>query len=145
MDQSEHFYSWVVAGFHIGAVAGSLGAALLLKFLPYRYCFLLSLSIGALGNLLYVLGNPSQAWFTLIGRLVIGLCYGCSLSLQYAYLGETGTEEESGSQQQNTKPRKTLKDKLFLIYNFASNASYMFAPGKFVSVFDDNQVDCCGT
>ena len=67
------------------------------------------------------------------------------LSLQYAYLGETGTEEESGSQQQNTKPRKTLKDKLFLIYNFASNASYMFAPGKFVSVFDDNQVDCCGT
>ena len=132
MGQSEQFYAWVVAGFHIGAVTGSLVAAPLLKVLPYRYCVLLSLSLGGLGYLLYALGNPSLAWFTLIGRLLAGLSFGCCISLQLAYLGETGTEEQPGGQQQNTKPRKTLKDKLFLIYTFANTSSYMFAPGTFV-------------
>ena len=127
MDQSESFYAWVVSGFYIGAVAGSLGAAPLLKLLPYRYCFLLSFSLGILGNILYALGAPSRAWFVLVGRLLSGVTYGLVLSLQLAFIGETAIEDIA--QPQDTKPRKTLKDKLFLFYSFVNASSYMFGPG----------------
>ena len=127
MDQSESFYAWVVSGFYIGAVAGSLGAAPLLKLLPYRYCFLLSFSLGILGNILYALGAPSRAWFVLVGRLLSGVTYGLVLSLQLAFIGETAIEDIA--QPQDTKPRKTLKEKLYLFYSFVNASSYMFGPG----------------
>ena len=127
MDQSESFYAWVVSGFSIGAVAGSLGAAPLLKLLPYRYCFLLSFSLGIFGNILYALGAPSRAWFVLVGRLLAGVTFGLVISLQLAYIGETAIEDVA--QPHDTKPRKTLKDKLFLFYSFVNASSYMFGTG----------------
>lgn len=129
MDQSESFYAWVVSGFSIGAVTGSIGAAPLLKLFPYRYCFLFSFSLGIFGNILYALGDPSQAWFVLVGRLLTGVTFGLVISLQLAYIGETAVEDIA--QPQNTKPRKTLKDKLYLSYSFVNASSYMFGPGTY--------------
>ena len=127
MDQSESFYAWVVSGFSIGAVTGSIGAAPLLKLFPYRYCFLFSFSLGIFGNILYALADPSRAWFVLVGRLLTGVTFGLVISLQLAYIGETAIEDVA--RPQNTKPRKTLKDKLYLSYSFVNASSYMFGPG----------------
>ena len=139
LGQSESFYSVAVTMFSIGEVVGALGAGKILQLFHYRQCFLCGLFLCVAGYLLYALTNAMHFWMILVARFVIGISASSLRAFEIAYIGETAEQEAAKQHQPEQKQhsgagrckrsKKTLKEKLFVIYSFASTLSFLIGPG----------------
>ena len=125
LGQSELLYSWAVAIYYFGEVAGAVIMGILVRHLPFWYALLIGLPTSPLGYFLYLTATTGQA--LLLSRLLIGTMAGIVPTIAYSYFGENA---EHYSNICETGKDKRTKEWLIGTFTLVGAAASMIGPSE---------------
>ena len=120
--------------FAIGEIAFAFAIGCSIKFIPYWYLVVLTITINIIGYLIYLL--TTVGWMILLARLLIGGFSGMTDTIVLAYFSEREQEYKQLQDSHNELGssdlkicRDGVKEMLFALCQLAITVAFLFGTG----------------